>query len=131
MARHIKNPPMGLMASTPKRRYRRMSESKVQKAGKVVTAAFVMDVADEVTAAKANVRRKRLHVDSGITVETHTATAINSIQVAIGEVAGAASLVLPEAAKYPNLSTLESDDTWHGNPRDMPDEDLAFFGLEK
>lgn len=37
----------------------------------------------------------------------------------------------PTEAPYPGLKALKSDDIWCGDPRDMPEADLAFFGLEK
>ncbi len=32
---------------------------------------------------------------------------------------------------YSHLAVAKSDEMWGGDPRDMSDEDLAFFGLER
>ncbi len=64
-------------------------------------------------------------------VETDTETAIVSIQAALAEVEDVESRIAPQAERNLGLSALESDDMWFGNPKNMPDEDLAFFGLEK
>ncbi len=31
---------------------------------------------------------------------------------------------------YLDLAVLHTDDIWYGNPRDMSDEDIEFFGLD-
>lgn len=36
----------------------------------------------------------------------------------------------PSAAQAA-LITLESEDVWHGNPRDMREEDIRFFNLDQ
>ena len=36
-----------------------------------------------------------------------------------------------EPNQYPNIKVLELEDSWCGDPRDMRDEDLFFFGLDK
>ncbi|OOY31616.1 hypothetical protein [Thioclava sp. F36-6] len=122
-----------------------MAKSKTQSAGKMIAAAFVMDAVSGITRIKPAGRRKSTLNVSGVKVETYefgsdvsgvtfnkrTETAIETVQEAFAEVESAASPVAHGVDERSSLAVLESDDMWWGNPKDMPDEDLAFFGLEK
>ncbi|ARE84400.1 hypothetical protein ROSMUCSMR3_02934 [Roseovarius mucosus] len=65
-------------------------------------------------------------------LDVRTATAVASIYEAMAATVLPSSPQITQAkSPYAGLTALESDDMWFGHPKDMSDEDLAFFGLEK
>jgi hypothetical protein len=132
MTRSTKTPPMGFLSKgSQKRLQRRLGGKLKQKADKTVSAGFVMSIDFEFHGIESTEPRKRVPFSRRMRVEAETETAINSIQKALTEVESVASQILPKTEQYPGLTALTSDDMWFGNPKDMPEEDLAFFGLEK
>lgn len=131
MTRSSKNSTMSFMRTASKRRVRGKHGVKaLHKVAKTVTASFVTSAPFAVTGSKTVSHRKRLPNDLFMTVEMNAETAIVSIQEALVGGEEAASQVALQAEQYSGLSALKSDDMWFGNPKNMPDEDIAFFGLE-
>ncbi|MBS4009594.1 MAG: hypothetical protein KGZ72_02440 [Roseovarius sp.] len=80
--------------------------------------------------AAADKRKLALYRDPELDVRT--ATAVASIYEAMAATVIPSSPQVTQATSpYAGLTALESDDIWFGHPKDMSDEDLAFFGLEK
>lgn len=109
----------GFMNTPPKRwRGKKLSGDLERKVDKTFSAGFTTCMNVKVSGAKLSIRRELLDMGYGIPVETETA--IYSAQEAVGK--------FKTTVSQPHL---ESDDMWFGDPKAMPDNDLAFFGLEK
>ncbi|AGI65958.1 hypothetical protein OAN307_c01910 [Octadecabacter antarcticus 307] len=127
MTRNSKKSTMSFMG----RLHGKRSVKALRKSGNTVTAGFVTSAPSAVTSFKTVSHRKRLPNDSLIAPKTDGETAIVLIQEALVGVEEAASQIdLPAAERYSGLSAFKSDDMWFGNPKNMPDEDIAFFELE-
>lgn len=124
MVRSSKNSNMGFMSAGPKRRAGRKHTIKASdKAGTTVSASFATSLSSAGTDSKTMIHRSNFLVmgEKAVNVSARRRYVVG---------AEVASLDDFQAERLTRSGSLKSDDMWFGDPKNMPEEDLAFFDLE-